>query len=63
MVGMPSLFKAGATMVIANDPDNSYLIQKLENDPGIVGLVMPAVPLPQADIDVIRQWILDGALR
>lgn len=64
MVGMPSLFKAGATMVIANDPDNSYLIQKLENDPGIAGVVMPpGVPLQQTDIDVIRQWILDGALR
>ena len=51
-------------MVIANDPDNSYLIQKLENDPDIVGLVMPpGVPLQQTDIDVIRQWILDGALR
>jgi len=64
LVGMPSLFSLGATLVIVNDADNSYLIQKLENDPGIVGLLMPpGVPLLQSDIDEIRQWILDGALR
>ena len=55
-----------AVMLVApNDPDSSYLIRKLENTAGITGAQMPlnAAALPQADIDVIRQWILDGAMR
>ncbi len=64
LVGMPSQQQAGATLVVMMDPDNSYLIQKLENAVGIVGLSMPpGAPLPQSDIDEIRQWITDGALR
>ncbi len=55
-----------AVMLVApNDPDNSYLIRKLENTAGITGARMPlnAAPLPQPDIDVIRQWISAGAVR
>ena len=54
---VPSLLR-----VNPGDPDNSYLIQKLENAAGIEGVQMPlgAAPLPQATIDVIRQWITDG---
>ncbi|MDH3545582.1 MAG: Ig-like domain-containing protein [Gammaproteobacteria bacterium] len=64
LVGIPSSGQAGATRVIIMDPDNSYLIQKLENAPGIAGGQMPpGQALPQSDIDEIRQWILDGALR
>ena len=64
LVGVPSLNQAGAILVIAMDPDNSYLIQKLENAPGIAGGQMPpGTALPQSDIDQIRQWIMDGALR
>jgi len=45
------------------DPDNSYLIQKLEGTAGMGGqMPLGGTPLPQADIDVIRQWITDGAL-
>ena len=42
--------------------NNSYLIQKLEGTAG-VGERMPAgLPaVPQADINIIRQWIADGA--
>jgi hypothetical protein len=49
--------------VAPGDPDNSYLIQKLEGTAS-VGEQMPlgGTPLPQASIDVIRQWIIDGAL-
>jgi hypothetical protein len=45
------------------DPNNSYLIQKLEGT-AAEGRQMPlnGAPLPQADINVIRQWITDGAL-
>src|SRR5262249_18498914 len=43
---------------------NSYLIRKLEGTASS-GERMPAglPPLPQADIDMIRQWITDGALQ
>lgn len=45
------------------DPDNSYLIQKLEGT-AAVGAQMPlgGTPLPQNEIDVIRQWITEGAI-
>lgn len=45
------------------NPDNSYLIRKLEGGPGIVGSRMPQGGpfLDQATIDMIRQWISDGA--
>ena len=64
LVGMPSAFAVGQTLVLPMDPNNSYLIRKMENDAGIVGGVMPpGGSIPQTDIDVIRQWIMDGALR
>ncbi|MDH3276357.1 MAG: hypothetical protein OEM99_17650, partial [Gammaproteobacteria bacterium] len=49
--------------VAPNDPDNSYLIQKLEGSAS-VGAQMPlgSPALSQATIDVIRQWITDGAI-
>jgi hypothetical protein len=63
LVGVPTTQLGGAGIrVIDGDPDNSYLIQKLENAAGIEGVRMPlgAPALSQADIDVIRQWITDG---
>jgi hypothetical protein len=55
-----------AVMLVApTDPDDSYLIQKLDGAGGITGGRMPLnrAALPQSDIDLIRDWILDGALR
>ncbi|MBW3568476.1 MAG: hypothetical protein KY410_11070, partial [Proteobacteria bacterium] len=54
---VPSLLR-----VEPGNPDDSYLIQKLEGT-AAVGDRMPlgGPYLPQADIDVIRQWITDGA--
>ena len=48
--------------VTPGDPDNSYLIQKLEGT-AAVGGQMPAIggPLNQAVIDDIRLWITNGA--
>ncbi len=45
------------------DPDGSYLVQKLEGT-ATAGARMPLgrPPLAQSTIDVIRQWIIDGAL-
>lgn len=57
--------QSNVMLVAPNDPDASYLIRKLENTAGISGARMPlrAAALPQADIDVIREWISGGALR
>lgn len=63
LVGRASRDKPGATRVIAGDPDGSYLIQKIEGAPGIVGVRMPQIPpyLTQGQIRIIRRWIELGA--
>ena len=63
MVNVPSSKKADATLVIPGDPDNSYLILKLEGDPSIEGDSMPSKtpPIDQDRIDEVRSWIADGA--
>lgn len=62
LVNAPSVEAPGLSRVRPGDPDNSYLIQKLEGN-AAVGARMPLnqPPLPQATIDVIRQWIAEGA--
>ena len=51
-----------------SNPDLSYLVHKIQGtqlDPGVGGLSqqMPlnADPLPQSQIDLIREWIMEGA--
>ena len=63
LVNVPSSQNNTILRVAPNDPDNSYLVQKLEGTAG-TGAQMPlgGAPLPQAQIDVIRQWITDGAI-
>jgi hypothetical protein len=64
LVNVPSVAKAGAVRVIPGNPNGSYLIQKLEGDPGIVGLRMPRTGpphLPEAQVKMIRDWIAAGA--
>ena len=63
LVGTSSLERPNLLRVAPGDPNASYLINKLEGGPNIVGERMPAgLPaVPQADINVIRQWITDGA--
>jgi mono/diheme cytochrome c family protein len=62
LVGVQSTDRAGVR-VIATNPDGSYLIQKLEGASGIVGVRMPSGGpyLTQAQVDVIREWIRQGA--
>jgi hypothetical protein len=45
--------------VIPGDAENSYLIAKLRNTPGICGLQMPRgrPPLPESEIQTIEAWI------
>jgi len=77
LVGIPSTIppKCGTTItesgtlpcgdrVVSGDPDASWLIAKLEGkNPAFTGDKMPrnAAPLSQDEIDVIRQWIEEGA--
>ena len=64
LVGRASTGKPGATLVIPGDPDNSYLVKKLEAAPDIVGQRMPRNNGPfltEGQMLVIRQWIQDGA--
>ena len=47
-------------LVVAGDPDSSYLMDKVLNIPGICGLQMPVVgSLAASDVEVLRQWIVD----
>ena len=63
LVGAASSGKPGAIRVIPGDPENSYLIHKLEGRPGIVGTPMPRgnALLSAGQILVIRRWIERGA--
>ena len=63
LVGVPSSAKPGAIRVIPGDPENSYLIHKLEGRPGIVGTPMPRgnALLSEGQIRVIKRWIELGA--
>ena len=63
LVGRPSVGRTGATLVIPGDPENSYLVKKLEGR-DIAGLRMPRNDGPfltEGQMLVIRQWIRDGA--
>jgi hypothetical protein len=63
LVGVPSAEVPSLMRVKPGDPDNSYMVQKIEGASGILGGQMPLgeTPLPQATIDAIRQWITNGA--
>jgi hypothetical protein len=64
LVGVPSTEVGSILRVKPGDPNNSYLVQKLEGHAS-VGAQMPfgGPPLPSETIAVIRQWITDGAQR
>jgi hypothetical protein len=64
LIDVPSTGKRGAVRVIPGDPDNSYLVHKLEGGPDIVGTRMPQTGGPylaDGQMLVIRRWIRDGA--
>jgi len=64
LVNAPSVEVPGLRRIRAGDPDASYLIQKLEGRAAVGGRMPLGQPaLPQATIDVIRQWISEGAQR
>jgi Planctomycete cytochrome C len=58
--------KPGAVRVVPGDPDNSYLVQKLEGTSAITGRRMPQNGPPyltDGQIAIIRRWIALGAPR
>jgi hypothetical protein len=64
LVGVASTGKPGAVRVIPGDPDNSYIIHKLEGSADIVGVRMPrgnGPYLTDGQILVIKRWIANGA--
>ena len=63
LVGVPSIEEPSFLRVNPGNPDESYMVLKIEGAPGIEGGQMPLgeTPLPQATIDAIRQWITNGA--
>jgi methionine-rich copper-binding protein CopC len=62
LVGVPSAEQPAVLRVKPGDPDNSYMVHKIEGV-DITGGQMPLMetPLPQPTIDAIRQWITNGA--
>jgi len=64
LVGVPSTEQPNVLRIKAGDPDNSYLVQKIEGASSISGVRMPfgGPYLPQSTIDVIRTWVTNGAL-
>ena len=62
LVNVPSREVPALLRVEPFDPDRSYLVQKIEGT-AAVGAQMPpgGPPLPVEDIQLIRDWIADGA--
>lgn len=64
LVNVAARNKSGAIRVIPGDPDNSYLVHKLEGGPGIFGNRMPNTGGPfltSGQMAIIRRWIQEGA--
>jgi hypothetical protein len=64
LVGVASTGKPGAVRVIPGDPENSYIIAKLEGRADIAGVRMPrgnGPYLTNGQILVIKRWIANGA--
>ena len=63
LVGVASTQQPAVLRVAPGDPENSYLIHKLEGRAGIEGVRMPfgGPFLSDAEIDQVRAWITAGA--
>jgi hypothetical protein len=63
VVNVPTALNPAVILVIAGDPDESYLVRKLEGGPNIQGEQMPpdGAALDPAEIERIRDWIAAGA--
>jgi hypothetical protein len=66
LVGVFSRGRPSIARVTPGNPDASYLVQKVEGQPGIVGRRMPANGPPylsQGQIQILRRWVELGAPR
>lgn len=62
LVGVASAEVPSLQRVQAGDAENSYLVHKIEGRAAVGGrMPLGGPPLPQADIDLIKQWIVAGA--
>ena len=63
IVGVPSQERPGLLRVVPGNPDDSYLVHKIEGRSDIVGQRMPlgGSPLSSDQINLIRTWIANGA--
>jgi hypothetical protein len=64
LVDVPAIDSPAKVRVKAGDPDQSFIVQKLEGHLGPTeGARMPSgrSPLPQSAIDLLRTWIAQGA--
>lgn len=63
LVGVASVEIPAVLRVEPGNPDESYLVQKIEGAPGIIGQQMPRGrdPLSAEQVEAIRGWIEAGA--
>jgi len=62
LVNTPSVEVPSVKRVAPGQPDASYIVQKIQGIAAVGGqMPLGQTPLPQATIDVIRQWIAAGA--
>jgi hypothetical protein len=62
LVNVPSTQVPTLLRVKPGDPDNSYLVQKIDGRATVGGrMPLGRAPLPQASIDLVRSWIAAGA--
>jgi hypothetical protein len=64
LVGVASTERPSVLRVAPGDPNNSYMVHKLEGGPNIVGVRMPRGTGPyltDGQMVVIRRWIETGA--
>ena len=66
LVGVNALFSPDLLRVEPGNPDDSFLMIKLEGGERLVGQRMPAGganPLSEDQLKLVRDWIADGAPR
>ena len=63
LVGVSSTEQPSLNRIEAFDPENSYLVHKIENRPGITGSKMPpSSSLTAGEKDTFLSWIIGGGL-
>ena len=63
IVNVAARLKTGETIVIPNNPENSYMVRKVQGGPNINGARMPMNGpfLSTGQISILRRWIELGA--